>query len=354
MASGAQTAPVERGSFTGSGKEYFPIWIVNILLTIVTIGIYSAWAKVRRKRYFYGNTVLAGHSFEYHAKGTQIFLGRLIAIGLIIVVNIASALNPIFGLIGTLIFLVLLPMFVVRSLRFNARVTSYRNVRFDFVGKTGGAFVAVLLGSLVAILSLGLLAPFASRWLYRYVFNNLRYGDRPFATDPGIGKLYKSLILPALMMVVGLVLVSITAAAAIALTSQGFPMDDDARAYAAVAAIYIGMFGFFIILAIAGIFYRIAVRNVVWNATTLDGRHRLMSDMGRFRYFWIVISNLVVTVFTFGLMRPWAAVREARYIAEHSGIAFEGDLGEVFSSIQASGSAISAEYLDMEGFDFGF
>lgn len=354
MASGAQTAPVERGSFTGSGKEYFPIWIVNILLTIVTIGIYSAWAKVRRKRYFYGNTVLAGHSFEYHAKGKQIFLGRLIAIGLIIVVNIASALNPIFGLIGTLIFLLLLPMFVVRSLRFNARVTSYRNVRFDFVGKTGGAFVAVLLGSLVAILSLGLLAPFASRWLYRYVFNNLRYGDRPFATDPGIGKLYKSLILPALMMVVGLVLVSITAAAAIALTSQGFPMDDDARAYAAVAAIYIGMFGFFIILAIAGIFYRIAVRNVVWNATTLDGRHRLMSDMGRFRYFWIVISNLVVTVFTFGLMRPWAAVREARYIAEHSGIAFEGDLGEVFSSIQASGSAISAEYLDMEGFDFGF
>ena len=193
MASGAQTAPVERGSFTGSGKEYFPIWIVNILLTIVTIGIYSAWAKVRRKRYFYGNTVLAGHSFEYHAKGKQIFIGRLIAFGLIIVINIASALNPIFGLIGTLIFLVLLPMFVVRSLRFNARVTSYRNVRFDFVGKTGGAFVAVLLGSLVAILSLGLLAPFASRWLYRYVFNNLRYGDRPFATDPGIGKLYKSL-----------------------------------------------------------------------------------------------------------------------------------------------------------------
>lgn len=42
--------PIE---FTGTAGEYFGIWIVNILLTIVTVGFYSAWAKVRRKRYFY-------------------------------------------------------------------------------------------------------------------------------------------------------------------------------------------------------------------------------------------------------------------------------------------------------------
>ena len=34
--------------FVGTGSEYFRIWIVNLLLTIVTLGIYSAWAKVRR------------------------------------------------------------------------------------------------------------------------------------------------------------------------------------------------------------------------------------------------------------------------------------------------------------------
>src|SRR5258707_6333866 len=43
--------------FTGRAGEYFRIWIVNICLSIVTLGIYSAWAKVRRKRYFYGNTL---------------------------------------------------------------------------------------------------------------------------------------------------------------------------------------------------------------------------------------------------------------------------------------------------------
>jgi len=38
--------------FTGRGTEYFGIWIVNLLLTIITLGIYSAGAKVRRLQYF--------------------------------------------------------------------------------------------------------------------------------------------------------------------------------------------------------------------------------------------------------------------------------------------------------------
>ena len=46
----ARTAPVE---FTGNAGEYFKIWIVNIALTVVTLGVYSAWAKVRKLRYFY-------------------------------------------------------------------------------------------------------------------------------------------------------------------------------------------------------------------------------------------------------------------------------------------------------------
>ena len=46
--------------FTGKAGEYFKIWIVNLCLSVLTLGIYSAWAKVRRKRYFYGSTLLAG------------------------------------------------------------------------------------------------------------------------------------------------------------------------------------------------------------------------------------------------------------------------------------------------------
>lgn len=123
-----------RLSFSGSGKEYFGIWIVNVLLTIITLGIYSAWAKVRRNRYFYGNTVLLGRAFEYHAKGKQILIGRVIVFAYLIFYNVMLTFVPIAGIILALLLVVFVPWLVVRGLRFSARVTSYRNVRFDFVG----------------------------------------------------------------------------------------------------------------------------------------------------------------------------------------------------------------------------
>ncbi len=60
------TRPPEQLHFTGTGAGYFGIWIVNLLLTIVTLGIYSAWAKVRRLQYFYRHTEIAGSSFDFH------------------------------------------------------------------------------------------------------------------------------------------------------------------------------------------------------------------------------------------------------------------------------------------------
>ena len=66
-AQSSQPAPAAF-EFTGTGGDYFRIWIVNIALTIVTAGIYSAWAKVRRLQYFYRNTRVAGASFDYHGK----------------------------------------------------------------------------------------------------------------------------------------------------------------------------------------------------------------------------------------------------------------------------------------------
>ena len=324
-----RAANLRRGEFRGSAGEYFGIWIVNILLTIITVGIYSAWAKVRRNRYFYGNSFIDGHSFDYHARGLQIFIGRAIVFGYIVAYNLLLTFSPIIGGILALLMLVLLPWIVMRSLRFNARVTSYRNIRFDFVGKTGGAFFAIIVGGLVSFFSLGILAPFASRWLYRYIFNNLRYGDRAFEADPKIGALYRVWLPAFLLMLVG-------------------------AAVGGFLGIYGALVPAIVLWGVAAIFYRIGVRNVVMNATRFDSRHTLFSDLGRLRYFWIVISNLVVTVLTLSLMRPWAAVREHRYVIEHSGIVVDGELDDVVSSMQASGSAVTAEYLDLEGFDFGF
>ncbi|MBY3496728.1 YjgN family protein [Rhizobium laguerreae] len=351
VSAGAAANAFERARFTGTASEYFGIWIVNVLLTIVTLGIYSAWAKVRRNRYFYGNTVLLGRSFEYHATGMQIFIGRLIVVAFVIVANILAVIHPLFSLVTTILILIALPWLIVRGLRFNARVTSYRNVRFDFTGSAGGAFVSVMLGSLVAVLSLGLLAPFASRWLNRYIFNNLRYGNRPFQTDPKVSALYGALVIPALMVVLGAVVLS----ALVAIIVVGIQASEsDPLIFMVVSGMYLVVFGLIIIYGLAGLIYRAAVHNIVWSSTRIDGRHVLRSDLSRARYAWIAISNVVVTVLTLGLMRPWAAVRLARYVTEHTAIRIEGEIGEVFTQFEASGTAVGSEYMSMEGLDFGF
>ncbi len=79
--------------FNGNGAEYFGIWIVNLLLTIVTLGIYSAWAKVRRLQYFYRHTELAGSSFDFHGSPIRILIGRLIALAMLIAYNVSVRLQ---------------------------------------------------------------------------------------------------------------------------------------------------------------------------------------------------------------------------------------------------------------------
>ncbi len=352
-----QAGGFHRIEFTGKASEYFGIWIVNVLLTIVTLGIYSAWAKVRRNRYFYGNTVLLGRSFEYHARGLQILIGRLIVLVAFVVLNVIAAVVPVLALLPTIAILIALPWLVAKGLRFSARVTSYRNVRFDFVGGPGGAFKAFILGGLLSVVTLGILTPLASRWAARYLGQNLRYGGRTFETDPRLGALYKSWLVSFLIALVGL---GVIALLVLANFSRIVPMIETPGSLTPeqqiplVISAVIGYVVLFATLGISGLFYRAGVRNIAWSATTFDGQHRMLSDVSRTRYTWIAISNVIVTLLTLGLMRPWAAVRMARYTWEHTGVTFVGDVGELFSKLEAQGSAVGAEFMDFEGFDFGF
>src|SRR5512147_2423243 len=128
--------------FRGSGGEYFRIWIVNLLLTIVTLGIYSAWAKVRRLRYFYGNTYLDGHPFEFHGRPIAILKGRLIVFGAYLLFLIAAQVNPLIAFILIPLAIFGVPWIIMKSRLFQTRMSSYRNIRFNFHGTYGGALGA--------------------------------------------------------------------------------------------------------------------------------------------------------------------------------------------------------------------
>src|SRR5690606_14667469 len=142
--------------FTGSGGEYFRIWVVNLLLSIVTIGVYSAWAKVRRQRYFHRNTYLAGSAFDYHARPLPILVGRIIAIAGLVAFIVATELEPFVALALVLAYLLALPWVVHRALRFRHANTSWRGIRFGFLGTVGQAYRALMLPVLAWILVLAL------------------------------------------------------------------------------------------------------------------------------------------------------------------------------------------------------
>ena len=117
-------------SFTASKWEYFKLWIVNMVLTVVTLGIYSAWAKVRNTQYIYGHTQVEGHRLQYLATPMQLLKGRLIALVFFIAYMVLSSLIPMLGLFLALLVWLATPYLMYQGLRFNLRQTAYRNVRF--------------------------------------------------------------------------------------------------------------------------------------------------------------------------------------------------------------------------------
>ncbi|BCH34350.1 membrane protein [Mesorhizobium sp. L-8-10] len=343
--------------FSGSTREYFGIWIVNVLLTIVTLGIYSAWAKVRRQRYFYGNTSLAGATFDYHARPRQILVGRIAVVVLFLVYNGLTTVAPLASLAVGVVFLFAVPWFIMRGLRFNARVTSYRNVRFDFVGGYWGAFLAYIVGGFLMYISLGILAPLASQWMWNYTLGNVRYGGRPVRCEPRLGRLYGRWWLPASLVSGGLVVLATTIVGTYwAYVRSGIALDEVPIWAAILLANWLTLilFGLLLLFAMAGLFYRAGIRNVAFNETVIDGRHMLHSSIRRRRFAWISVTNLLATVFSLGLARPWAAIRMARYLSLVTALDATGSLEDYAGSIEQSGSAVGAEYMDIEGFDLGF
>ncbi len=81
--------------FHGDAREYFRIWIVNTLLTLLTLGLFSAWAKVRKRRYLRGNTELLGHRFDYTADPKRILV--VTAKGDVAAAKVVKATDPLFG-----------------------------------------------------------------------------------------------------------------------------------------------------------------------------------------------------------------------------------------------------------------
>ena len=184
-------------SFEGSSGEFFRIWIVNIALTILTLGIYSAWAKVRTNRYIYANTYLNGSNFEYNADPIKILKGRIIVIGVYVVFLIFSdylMMYKVAGAIALFAFLAM-PWLMRQAVSFKLRNTSYRNIPFKYTGKTSEFYLFFLIHTPLNIVTLFLAFPYSYAKFKKLVIDKSEYGQGRFNFEGTAGEVYSIYIL---------------------------------------------------------------------------------------------------------------------------------------------------------------
>lgn len=300
------------------------------MLTIVTLGIYSAWATVRTNRYFYANTYLDNQSFRYLADPITILKGRIIAVVAFILYSVALNLLPVVGLALAVALFFAIPFFVIRSIAFNNRMTSYRNVQFRFNGAYGEAFMGLLVWPLLGVLTLGILYPFALLKANEFVVRNCAYGTTSFnfeAKTWDYGKVF-------------LLFIGILAATAVLAFVAGTVFE--------IAAVIVAALGYVLALG----YLTVELINIYYNATSL-GAHRLSANLDTVGYLKVFVSNAVLTVLTLGLYLPFAQVRMSNYRANHTTFLASGSLDDFTAAEQQRVSALGDELGDVFDFDVG-
>lgn len=358
--SAVQTPPTDRElklEFVGNPRDYFRIWVVNLCLTLLTFGVFSAWAKVRKHRYFYSCTVLDGTPFQYLGQPIPILKGRLIAAGLFIVyygtqyVSLSILPYVIAGAVA------LGPWVISRSAAFRARYTAYRNMTFTFHGGYEGAMRAIYWLGVIPLLAVGtifewwgnyaimgatfaiagLLFPWWMRRLRNFVLTNTSFGGQR-ATFSATGRqFFKIYFLSGLIVSLGGIVTGI-------LFSQlmsGPP--SQAKLMLATVPVY-----FAYVVAFAFVQSRTA--NLVWNSTRIDAisfRSTLRAG-GLFRLY---ITNALGIIVSLGLLTPWAVMRTMKYRADHMTVMLQGTLerfkGTDSTTVAAAGAEVG-EMFDLE------
>lgn len=332
-------------TFTGTAREYFGIWIVNTLLKIVTLGLYSPWAKVRKRKFFYGNTLLEDANFDYLANPLALLKGWLIGAAFFILYTLSQQFSPLIGMVFGLLFFLLIPWVIVRSRIYNNRNSAHRNLRFNFKPAYAESYKVFAGLPLLTTLTLGLLGPYVFYRQKRFLMENNSYGQTAFGFDARVKDFY---ILA--LKVIGIVVLCFGGFFTFTtMYAAGISPNGKAVTSSIVILAPLLMAGAYFLLIV---YSYVRFANLTWNSTHL-GRNRFISSMRVRDMSWIMLSNLVASVLSFGLLVPWAAVRLARYRLNSLTLETYGDLDHYLGAKVEETSAIGEEIGDIFDVDFG-
>lgn len=369
-----QTLPIR---FTGSGSEYFRIWIVNLLLILVTFTLYWPFARARRIAYFQNNTLVGDDPLGFHADPWKMFRGYLVVLLMGVAYWAINTVVPAFTVVMLLVFALVWPALWRASLQFRLRNSSWRGVRMAFTGDLKGAYLALVPFFLPALLlaaflpgasegeavsreqamqeGLGALAvAIAAMALFPWLFARLKryqHGGYAFAGEQCELRTRTAGFYGWAARVVGVVLLlGIVVGGAVALVAMatGGGLAPVVTLVFAIAAVYLLVPLIVVPYATAGL------QNLLW-AGTRSQRTRFRSDLPFKRLLWITVVNWFLIALTLGLYWPFAQVRTAKVRLEAMAFQVKGDVDTWMARAEARrhGGVFGDAAGDFVGIDMG-
>ncbi|HET7863773.1 MAG TPA: YjgN family protein [Burkholderiaceae bacterium] len=375
--------------FTGSGSEYFRIWIVNLLLTLVTLTLYHPFAKARKLAYFHANTLVGGHALGFHGDPYKMLRGYLLVLVFSVSYAVGTRLAPMLALVAIGAFVLVWPALWRASLQFRLGNTSWRGLRFGFDGNLAGAYRAMLPGSvpwvvmvalsvlmrselqqpadaaaaaangwwvtgmMSAMLAGVLLVPLSLAWIKRYQHGHYLYDGQRGRLDASTGAFYR-----LSFKVIGVTL--LVPLAAVALAGVGgailaVGMEDKQAAGNLFNLAMLGgvIVSYMLMFIIAMPYARSRLQNLVWGQTRSEAL-QFHSTLRLRPLAGLTLKNLLLTILTLGLFWPFAAVANARMRLQAVSVDVQGDLSHWAAGSQGRpGGATGDAAGDFFGFDLG-
>ena len=179
--------------FTGNWREYLPIAASNVLLIIVTLGIYRFWAAARQRRYLWSRTEVIGDRLEWSGTGKEMFIGFLVVMCFLLpfflffqfLFPALVARGKIEAASGAM-FLFYIAIFYLsgvagfRALRYRLSRTWWRGIRGGS-DEPGWNYGGEYLGRVIlAVFTMWIAWPWMATALFRSRWNQMSFGSLPF------------------------------------------------------------------------------------------------------------------------------------------------------------------------------
>lgn len=328
-------APAESAfAFTGNWREFAPIAFTNLLLTIVTLGIYRFWATARERRYLWSRTRFIDDRLEWTGTGLELFIGFLLVFALLLgpIVFLQFGLQAMVlrGYTGIAVLITLAVyifiFYLVGVARF--RALRYRLSRTHWHGIRGGAddqgFAygwSYIWRTTVGYLALGLMVPWSMTTLWNERWRHMSFGPHRFDADAQWNSIFGRYMIfylsPILLLIVLGILIAVGAVAVGSL--GGFNTSGPPQGGALAAIIIAGIafyLLFFVALGLVAMIYYSAFYREAIGAVTLSTLHFGFTARTK-DWIWLFVGNVALVVVTLGIGLIFLRYRNWKFFITH-------------------------------------